>query len=42
MLEDFDFNFDDNQPDPTGAGELYQKLLENSLPFSNSDSVCTA
>jgi len=44
MQEDFDFNFDNNQPDPTGAGELYQKLLEKGNEFSLliCDSVCTA
>jgi hypothetical protein len=38
------FNFDDIQPDPTGAGELYQKLLEKGNEFSIliCDSICTA
>lgn len=41
---DFDFNFDDYKPDPTGTGELYQKLLEKGNEFSLliCDSVCTA
>ena len=34
MTEDFDFNFNDYKPDPTGAGELYQKLLEKGNEFS--------
>ena len=44
MTEDFDFNFNDYKPDPTGAGELYQKLLEKGNEFSLliCDSVCTA
>ena len=44
MTEDFDFNFDDTQPDPTGAGELYQKLLEKGNEFSLliCDNICTA
>jgi hypothetical protein len=46
MTEDFDFNFDfdDNKPDPTGASELHQKLLERGNEFSIliCDSVCNA
>jgi len=46
MTEDFDFNFnfDDNKPDPTGASELHQKLLERGNEFSIliCDSVCDA
>ena len=44
MTEDFDFNFNDYKPDPTGEGELYQKLLEKGNEFSLliCDSVCTA
>jgi len=46
MLEDFDFNydFDDNLPDPTGKGELHKKLLERGNEFSLliCDGVCNA
>ena len=44
MTEDFDFNFNYYKPDHTGAGELYQKLLEKGNEFSLliCDSVCTA
>jgi hypothetical protein len=44
MLEDFDFDFNDNSPDSTASGELYQKLLEKGNEFSLliCDSVCTA
>ena len=44
MLEDFDFDFNDNLPDSTASGELYQKLLEKGNEFSLliCDSVCTA
>jgi hypothetical protein len=42
MTEDFDFN--DYYPDPGGAGELHQKLLERGNEFSLliCDSICTA
>lgn len=41
---DFDFNYDDNLPDHTGASELYQKLKERGNEFSLliCDSICTA
>ena len=43
-MEDFDFNFDDYKPDPTGASELHQKLLERGNEFSLliCDGVCNA
>ena len=46
MIEDFDFdfNFDDYKPDPTGASELHQKLSQKGNEFSIliCDSICTA
>lgn len=44
MTEDFDFNFNDYHPDPTGASELHQKLLERGNEFSIliCNSICTA